>query len=325
MTNLNPPMSSFESSLVQELQSLATLSLMEEEAVYAAVEKLVSWQAELQSRDSTLRLFWCFAPHLSAWLGPCTRHEPRSSFLKERLESIPIWRMEQEVAVLGSASSDTVVLSSETGVEILLRPLQYQASLEHQLLTQPQSFATLVSDLGGNASFLAWRQELNLAHEWGHIATDNRIEYQGPLLERLDAYPPESGYLVVSWVKELLEGLAEFHEGEGAVPFLLELAKDEPVVAQVLLRDRCVEYPMSGIEDLFPGLVSWLSNQLDREVADIAWDLLEAQVADMGEQLQSTLMTLVQEVPVDPDLDQVRAWIQQKKSDWSSHEPLWVA
>ncbi len=319
-----PSLPPFEEKVANQLSSLPCVSLehLDEATVSNLYNTLSGLQRELQAHGSDYRLFWCFAPHLAMWFGPCDSFQPRSPFLQGRLQDIPIWSMSYEYVWLGDLGTDTMVLDGPYQQEIMIRPTRYKDVLGAELSHEPQKYKPIVEALGGEEETIRWRQEVNLAHEWGHLYVDQHVPFKEDLLNKLEGYVPEEAFPVVSKVKEYLEGLAELSEGQGAVPFLLGVAVDQPAVAQALLQDRMFEYPISGIESFMPGLVETLQELLDVAVKTGDWQNIRLRVGQLSELLRSSLLQLVDQLPYNPS--EVKDFLEQSSLVWRSEvSHLW--
>ncbi|TNE48282.1 MAG: hypothetical protein EP343_16855 [Deltaproteobacteria bacterium] len=316
--SLQPPsLPPFEAKIAQELSSLpyvASLEHLDEATVGTLFETLTGLQRDLETHGSNYRLFWCFAPQLAMWFGPCETFQPRSRFLTERLHDTPIWSLSYEYVWLGDLGTDTMVLDGPYQQEIMLRPSRYKDVLASELLHEPLKYKPIVEALGGGEETLRWRQEVNLAHEWGHLHADQNIPYKQNLLDKLESYAPEDAYPVVAKAKEYLEGLAELAEGQGAVSFVLAVAKEQPNVAQALLQDRLYEYPISGMEALLPGLVATVQGLLETASKTKDWQGLEAIVTQLSELLRASLLKLVERLPTNPS--EAKHFLEGWALDW---------
>lgn len=314
----SPSLPPFEEQVANQISSLpcASLEHLDEATVSNLYNTLSGLQRELQAHGSDYRLFWCFAPHLAMWFGPCDSFQPRSPFLQDRLKEIPIWSLSYEYVWLGDLGTDTMVLDGPYQQEIMLRPTRYKDVLGAELLHEPQKYKPIVETLGGEQETLRWRQEVNLAHEWGHLYVDQTIPYKEDLLNKLEGYVPEDAFPVVSKVKEYLEGLAELSEGQGAIPFLLYVAESQPNVAQALLQDRMFEYPISGIESFMPGIVSNLQKLLDIALKTGDWQSLRLGVEQLSGLLRSSLLQFVDQLPSNPS--KAKHFLEQSTQTWRS-------
>lgn len=281
------------------------------------IEQLSEWQQQIAAATPELHLLWCFAPHLCVRLGPSYPIAPLTPWLASRLEGITIARLEAEPIAWGELTSDAILSARRDGWRIDLRATIYHNEIEAEQRASSQDGLHAILD--DPEDIILWRQELNLAHEWGHLFIESHLPYQEPLLERLSPHHPSQGAAIFSWFEALLEGLAECAPGQGALSFLAQLGAEEPhrIFAAALLWERAREFSQpcdnEALAQLRHHMLRWLhepltpslpAGQLCQSQAFIeayteptSWSRLQDAIDRGGDRLQTILMETIQQIP----------------------------
>jgi hypothetical protein len=307
------------------------------------IDTLETWQDKLTQIDEHIHLLWCFTPELVLLAGPTQVAYPITPWLEERLQGIQLFRMEAEILQHGSLDADTILTVRKDGWRIYLRQESYSTPPNKPPIQQAQH---ALNSLFDEEDAILWRQELNLAHEWGHLFTEAHIPYQEPLLEALSQLPPETGIpLVFPWFEALLEGLAEATEDHGALAFLCNLGqnKDTQLIACALLGERIAEYTMpssSSLKTIHNTLLHAIfhykseSFSLDRinetigttiwteEWEAFDWVAFEKQLEDLTKILQEHIISDTKEIPIETEANNFLSLMEESFSKKTKNYPL---
>lgn len=270
------------------------------------LSSLERWQQQLQISGSRYHLVWCFTPALCLWYGPTSKVSLRSTLAKRKLQNTPLWSLDEELFVLGDSPADTLVLMGEQGESIYVRPQRYLEKLREEKRQRNQSFLQVLQAFSSEEELLSWRQELNLLHEWGHIATDRNVLYKEPLLDKLERFEPPDAFYVMNWIRTLLEMLADVFPGEGALFLLPELGsrKEQSRLPQMLLLDRLLEYQSNHLEADFEAFCEWAMPVATDPHPD--WELFHLCCGRFGEILQDELLHSIEAIP--ENKRELKAW-----------------
>lgn len=259
-------------SLLARLPALRALDPTDETQHNQLQHTLSAFRRQLLEEDETLHLLWFFAPQLIVLVCRTSRRRPATVFLQQRLEGLPVWFVEEELFHIGNLKADTILLQLEDDLDIYIRQSEYEKVLQSEIAVSKPSFLAVCSCFSGPKALLRWRQEVNLAHEWGHIMTNTEIAYKEPLLQKLSAYPPSLGMPIFAWFDHLLEGLAECYIGHGPLSFCVELHDlGEPLKAEALLRDRQCEYDVFDTSSPGFSVYTALSKICSHALVDSGW------------------------------------------------------
>ncbi len=300
-----------EQHILQQIQASQDVLEQTHSDPTLIISSLQQWQDQLQEAGSQHHLVWCFAPHLCLWYGPTVPVSLRTSLAVQKLRGVPVWSLQQEDLALGHSTADTLVLAAESGFTIYVRPHRYREKLAQDLVEAEPAFLSLLQSFPSHEEFLSWRQELNLLHEWGHIATDSSLPYKEPLLAKMNHFPPQDALFLLGWIKTLLEMLADLFPNEGALFLLPELGqtKNTRELAQMLLLDRLIEYRNNGLAAEFLGFYRW-AQQISAEPQP-DWRAFSLCCGKLGEILQEQLLQSIHAIP--KRSSELQSWLKHQQ------------